>query len=348
MVGHMRINFIIPFKRMSGGIRVIYIYANYLVSKGHDVCCYLPAVSYPGKGQNALFRLKASLSNVFKPEHWYDCKFAVKVVPCIKDCFIRDADVTIASAWQTAFDVNILSKKKGDKFYFVQDLETFNGEEEIINESFRLPLNIITITSELKKHILRYNTSVSLVYNGLFSSEFISQEKPRGQLFKILFFYHEAPTKGTRDGLEVIRSLHDEGFSIEGVVFGRKITESFPHYINAFQNPSRDQLMKLYREADVYLFTSYHDAWGLTVAEAAANKCAIIGRKIGIIDELYDGNNFLVVNDSIEMLEMVKKLYKDRALLMAYQERSYETVKKLKWERSCETFERIIMTKNRA
>ena len=39
----MKINFIIPFKRLSGGIRVVYIYANYLVSQGHDVCCCLLA-----------------------------------------------------------------------------------------------------------------------------------------------------------------------------------------------------------------------------------------------------------------------------------------------------------------
>ena len=29
----MRINFIIPFKRLSGGIRVVFLYANYLTEK---------------------------------------------------------------------------------------------------------------------------------------------------------------------------------------------------------------------------------------------------------------------------------------------------------------------------
>ena len=34
---NMKINFVIPFKRLSGGIRVVFLYANYLVGKGHDV-----------------------------------------------------------------------------------------------------------------------------------------------------------------------------------------------------------------------------------------------------------------------------------------------------------------------
>ena len=68
----MRINFIIPFKRLSGGIRVVFLYANYLTEKGYDVVCYVPMVSYRGKNQNALFRFKASLSNTFKPEHWFN------------------------------------------------------------------------------------------------------------------------------------------------------------------------------------------------------------------------------------------------------------------------------------
>ena len=59
----MIINIIIPFKRLSGGIKVAFLYANYLVEQGHDVKVYMPMVSYPGKGQSIPFRIKASISN---------------------------------------------------------------------------------------------------------------------------------------------------------------------------------------------------------------------------------------------------------------------------------------------
>ena len=338
----MRINFIIPFKRMSGGIRVVYIYANYLVSKGHDVCCYLPAVSYPGKGQNVFFRLKASLSNVFKREKWFECNFPVKVVPRISDRSVRKAEIVIATAWQTAYDVNLLSNDKGRKFYFVQGLETYNGDIEQIEKTFSMPFKVITISNSLSKYISKFNRNVNVVFNGLFESEFIDRDKRRKPVFKIMVLFHEEPSKGTDEGIRIIKALKEEGFNVEGVVFGRKITKLYPDYIKTYQDPDRELLKKLYIDSDVFLFTSTNDAWGLTVAEAAANKCAVIGRQIGIIDELYDGSNFYVINDSDQMKDAVRKLYNDRELLKAYQESCYKTARLLEWRNSCSQFENLL------
>ena len=340
----MRINFIIPFKRMSGGIRVIYIYANYLTSKGHDVCCYLPAISYPGKNQSALFRLKASISNAFKKENWFDCKFPVKVVPRISNKYIREADVVIATAWQTAYDVNRLSNNKGRKFYFVQGLETYNGDLKQIESTFSMPFSIITISNSLSRHILKFNSNVNVIYNGLFQSEFIDRDKRRSDTFKIMVLFHEEPSKGTDEGISIITALKEEGLNVEGIVFGRKITNKYPQYIRTYKDPERDLLKSLYTESDVFLFTSTNDAWGLTVAEAAANKCAVIGRKIGIIDELYDGSNFCVVTNSDEMLDAVRQFYDNHELLRSYQEKCYKTAQLLEWKHSCGKFESILET----
>lgn len=338
----MKINFIIPFKRLSGGIRVVFIYAEYLVAKGHDVCCYLPAISYKGKEQSTLFRIKASLGNTIKHEDWFDCSFPVKVVPKINNVFIRDADVSIATAWQTAYDVIKLDKKKGEKYYFVQGLETYNGDETTINKSFALGMHIITISNALKKYINQFSDDVNVVYNGLFDEEFIIGEKEKNSCFSIMVLSHEEPTKGTEEGICVINDLRKEYGNVEGILFGRRIKEIYPAYISTYQNPSRDLLLQLYRKADIYLFTSQNDAWGLTAAEAMAQKCAVIGRKIGIIDELYNGENFVVVHDYNEMLKTAKELYESSSLLKQYQDEGYKTALNLKWERSAERFLDII------
>ncbi len=44
---------------------------------------------------------------------------------------IPDADVVIATAWQTAYTVDRLSDNKGDKFYFVQNYEIWDVWNEI-------------------------------------------------------------------------------------------------------------------------------------------------------------------------------------------------------------------------
>ena len=106
--------------------------------------------------------------------------------------------------------------------------------------------------------------------------------------------------------------------------------------------------MELYKNSDVYLFTSQHDAWGLTVAEAAAQKCAIIGRRVGIISELYERDNFVIVNNTKEMIQMTKTLFDNPELLQEFQNRGYETVKsKLSWKNSFHEFESIITSELR-
>ncbi|MTV91305.1 glycoside hydrolase, partial [Streptococcus pneumoniae] len=79
----MKINFILPFKRMTGGIRVIYTYANYLIDQGHDVVCYVPMISYRGRNQTIFYRIKASLGNTLKNDNWFDKKFDLKRIPVV-------------------------------------------------------------------------------------------------------------------------------------------------------------------------------------------------------------------------------------------------------------------------
>lgn len=339
----MKINFILPFKRMSGGIRVVYIYANYLAEQGHEVCCYVPMLSYRGKGQSILFRIKASLSNIIKKENWFDCKFPVKIVPLIRENFIEDADVVIATAWQTAFDVNKLSEKKGRKYYFIQDYEVFNGNVSDVEKTYSLGINMITISKKLQSKLLNFSNDVSIVYNGLYDSEYIRGEKKHLNKFTIMLMYHEAEHKCTTEGLEVIRKIKEKYDNIQIIIFGRKINEKFDEDYIVEESPEREKLMELYQMADVYLFTSKIEAWGLPIVEAMANKCAVIGRKIGALYELYDGKNAIIANDINEMYGALEVLYKNRLCLYKIQDAAYCTAKKLSWKKSAQKFESIIL-----
>lgn len=341
----MKINFILPFKRMSGGIRVVYIYANYLTKQGHDVCCYLPMLSYKGKGQSLPFRIKASISNTIKKENWFECHFPVKVVPVIKDQFVRDADVVIATAWQTAYDVKKLNNSKGRKYYFVQGYETFNGEKEQVEATYQLDIPIITISKALQKKIATFSEKVEVIYNGLFDEEYIVGEKQKTEKFTVILMYHEASYRRTEDALNVVKKVKEMYSDIHVIVYGRKITESFPKDYEVLENPERTVLISAYQKADVFLFTSVIEAWGLPIVEAMANKCAVIGRKIGALDELYDGKNALIIEDVEEMVEQVSFLHDNREKLRKIQNAGFQTVKQLNWENAGKRFENLILNK---
>ncbi|MEY8435156.1 glycosyltransferase family 4 protein [Streptococcus hyointestinalis] len=339
----MKINIILPFKRMTGGIRVVYIYANYLVEQGHDVVCYVPMISYKGKGQSALYRLKASLGNTIKKEQWFDQKFSLKLVPYINDTFIRDADITIATAWQTAYDVARFSAQKGRKFYFIQDYEIFNGDKEQVEVSYDLPLHLITVTNGLKETLVRFTKKpIDVVYNGLSDEEYITGDKPQEKAPSLVMMYHESEHKRTQDGLAIIKRLKAKYPNLEVNIFGRRIPEKLPSAYRVAVNPERSVILDMYRRSDMYLFTSDIESWGLPIVEAMANKCAVIGRKRGALAELGNSSNAVIVERLEDIEEAVLSLIEDPERLKNIQEAAYQTVKSLHWRNSCQQFERLL------
>lgn len=342
----MRINFIIPFKRLSGGIRVVFLYANYLTEKGYDVVCYVPMVSYRGKNQNALFRLKASLSNTFKPEHWFNAKFDLKIVPIIAPFFIRNADVTVATAWQTAYDVAKLPGRCGKKVYFVQDYEVFNGEVQEVDNSYCLGLNTVTITQQLADMLKdHFDVDAEVIYNGLDMEEFIAEDKSLHLCPVLLMMYHEAEHKGTKSGLAVVEDLKKKYPDLKLNMFGRKKGPDIPAYAKFIENPPRELLMKMYRESDIYLFTSNREAWGLPILEAMANKCAVVGFKVGAMAEIATDANAVIIDnfDFSQMKVETEKLLNDKDKLQMLQEGAYNTALKFKWETQYAHFEKYLV-----
>ena len=341
----MRINFVIPFKRLSGGIRVVFCYANYLAEKGYDVACYMPMVSYKGKNQSALFRLKASLSNTFKPEHWFESKFDLKIVPLIRPAFIRDADVTIATAWQTAYDVEKLPARCGKKVYFVQDYEIFNGETKDVDGSYQLGLHTITITRMLADMLReRFGVIAEVIYNGMDASEFIYEPKKEHKTPVLMMMYHEAEHKGTKPGLAVVENLRKKYPTLQLNMFGRRKGKDVPEYAHFIENPPRDFLIKMYQDSDIYLFTSSKEAWGLPILEAMANKCAVVGFNVGALAEIATDTNAVVIDNFsfAQMEEQVELLLNDKDRLKMIQENAYKTALQFRWEAQYERFKNYL------
>lgn len=342
----MRINFIVPFKRLSGGIKVAFLYANYLIEQGHDVKVYMPMVSYPGKGQSIPFRIKASISNTFKPEHWFDAKFELKKVLLIKPWNIRDADITIATAWQTAYDVKALPERCGKKVYLIQGYEIFGGPEEKVDGSYKLGLHSVTITQSLAnllKH--KFNVDSTVVYNGLDSNEFYAGEKEKHKIPTVMMLYHESAYKGTKEGIAIINHLKQKYPEMIVNMFGRRKGNDIPAYANFLENPPREELMKMYQSSDIYLFTSQMEAWGLPVMEAMANKCAVIGFNIGAMAEVHTNENSIRIDEiNYEKMEAaVEQLILHPERLSSMQKAAYETARKFEWNVQCKKFEDFLV-----
>lgn len=151
----MRITFVLPPVSMSGGIRVVAIYAKILTERGHEVTI----VSPPRQAMPLWQKLK-SLANArgwptSKPQASYldGLEITHRVIDRyrpIVDEDIPDSDVVIATWWETAEWVNSLSPRKGAKVYFVQGHEIFpHCPKDRVIATYHMDLQKITISKWL-------------------------------------------------------------------------------------------------------------------------------------------------------------------------------------------------------
>lgn len=343
----MKISIVIPFNALTGGIKVIYSYANFFAEKGHDVVCYVPIKAY-GFNYNKLKVFKATIGNIKRGTkvEWIEKKFKIKMVPVISNKYIRDAEVIIATAWPTAYDVNDLDRKKGRKFYFVQGYEIWSGEREKVKNSYRLPLEKIVVSKNLKK-ILRDEIKVDskLIYNGIEKEAFIKNKKIINSKKIILMQYSQEYIKGTDKGIEILKKILKK-YDVKIILFGIKKPKIIPENMEFFENPRREILMGLYQKADIYLFTSRQDSWGLPVIEAMANKCGVVATNVGCIGELCTNGKEALISYDLNYEELFEKLelaITKEELLKKIQVNGYELAKQFLWENSYLSFEKYII-----
>lgn len=343
----MKINFILPFTGLTGGIRVDFLYCNYLISKGHDIVCYVPMIAYKFNN-NLLNQIKASIGNTFKRRtnvKWFQCNFKIELVPKINNFFVRDADFTIATAWPTAYDVVKLNELKGKKIYFIQDYEIWSGKKVDVDGSYKLDLNRITVTKTLKELLYNeFKVESEVIYNGLSDSEYIRVNKIHNDKKTILMLYNEDLRKGSKEGIEILSNLYEK-YNIRVILFGVKKGNNIPNKFEFYENPDRDKLMSLYRESDIYLFTSKHESWGLPAIEAMANKCAVVGNRVGFLNEIAKNEEEALIIDNFDynlMCEKVEILLNNEEKLSYIQENGYKLAEKFRWEDSFKNFEEYL------
>lgn len=352
----MKINFIVPFVELTGGIKVTFMYANELARRGHDVMIYFPFVPYH-MSAHGLAYLKKCVKSFAKgilrdnwKVNWFDLHVPYKMVPFIKNPFIRNADATIATAWPTAYDVNNLTQDKGIKIYFVQHYEIWSGDKNKVDGSYRLPMKKIVIAEwlkELMKDDFGDPTS-EIVHNGIDFANFYPQRsrvKDDGYI-SILLLAHPAELKGMQDGIDAITELMEKYPNIRLHMFGTGHMAGLPSNAIFHLNPTIEELRKLYSNSDIYVFPSWLEGWGLTVVEAMACRCSVVGNRVGCLIDIGEHEKTAMLSqphDVKKLKENIEKLIINPKLRNMIADEGYKIVQKLNWESSYNNFEKILV-----
>lgn len=309
----MKITFVLPPVNLSGGIRVLAIYSQLLQQRGHQVL----VVSVPPRLPPFEKRLKSLLQGkgwpvkpISRPSHLDSINVPHRIIDRyrpITDADVPDADVVIATWWETAEWVTRLSPAKGAKAYFIQHHENHdNLPKDRVAATYLMPFHKITIAEwlvELMKNLYGDN-HVSLVPNSVDIKQFDAPPRSKQQIPTIGMMFSNKIWKGSDIGLEACSLASQQIKNLHLVMFGsgHPSTESLSSTaVKFFHQPPQNTLKDIYAQCDAWLFPSRIEGFGLPILEAMACRTPVIGTPTGAAPELLaDGSGILVKPEAPE------------------------------------------------
>ncbi len=292
----MKINFIVPEITRTGGMNIIFQYANRLLERGHDVELYSPIIPFNlHKNRFRWYYFKYQIRSLLNwlrkgrkiiPSNMYPYKFKINFVPVMLNMFVRDADVSIATSWPTSYPVYHFSAAKGRKYYLIQDYENWNANVKLVDRSYKLPLKRIVCSKHMQNLIYKkFGSESELIYIGLDRNRFENKNKKYNDPPVIVFQDHSLPNKNVAAAIYTCSRIKSEYPHIKFRAFGVKKYNDLPSYIEFHENPGDRALTEIYSTSDIFLFSSKYEGFGSPPSEAMACKCAIVANKVAAIPE---------------------------------------------------------------
>ncbi|PSB17707.1 glycosyl transferase family 1 [filamentous cyanobacterium CCP1] len=344
---------------LTGGERVIAAHAKHLRQRGHEV--YIVSSPHPPASLRQQVRalLKGQgwiLNTESEPSHIRYANIPHKLLDTsrpVVDADVPDADVVIATWWETAEWVANLSPSKGAKVYFIQHHEVFDYlPKERVEASYFLPLHKIVVSqwllSLMQKRYGDFNTS--LVLNSVDIDQFNAPLRGKQPQPTVGMVYSSNYWKGSDISLNAFAIASQRIPNLRLVAFGgERPSPKLPLPLGAefVYRPSQTELKNLYAACDAWLFGSRSEGFGLPILEAMACRTPVIGTPSGATTDLLPTGGGVIVNeddpkDMAQAIELLCTLPED-----AWQCRSaqaYARASQYSWKDATALFEAALLT----
>lgn len=278
-----KINFILPFKprRPAGGFKVMYEYANRLARIGYDVHLYFP-IETPFMNYRLPYICRYILTIIegFRRDKWFDFdqRITMSYIPSVKDKYIADADIVIATWWATAQEMGKLSKEKGKKINLIQGFENWEGNEDLLFKSYDMKgVTNVVVASYLADIVNQYTTKRShIIHNAVDSEVFtIKNTIESRNPCSIAMIYSIQEIKGSKYGIEALKLVKEQIPKLEVELFGIcPEPENLPEWMKFHRNPS--DLADLYNRNSIFITNSFTEGFSLVILEALLSGCAVV------------------------------------------------------------------------
>jgi len=353
----MRITFITPTMGLGGGPRVIVIYAQALVRMGHTV----RIISQPPKQTSERKKVASLITNPRRFDQQplkshldgsgLDHFMIDRWRPITNDD-VPDADIVIATWWETAEWVNAFGPNKGAKVYFIQHHEVFPYLPiERCEATYRMPLHKIVVARWLQQVMAtRYNDRiVDIVTNSVDKSQFFAADRRKQITPTVGVLYTATPWKGLDVSLSALQLLRKTFPSLQIISFGnQQPSKKMPLPLDAtfFYSPPQDKIRDIYAECDVWITASRSEGFNLPAMEAMACRTPVVSTRTGWPEEAikpYVNGVLVDIDDRVGLAKGIHWVLSQsdddwRSLSL----NAYATVATSSWQASAEMFERAL------
>ncbi|MEG4420969.1 glycosyltransferase family 4 protein [Microcoleus sp. LAD1_D5] len=350
----MKITFVLPTLSLTGGIRVISIFAERLRKRGHSV--FVISLPHPQASMRqqvkSLLRGRGWISTPENEPSFFDNlgvehKIIDRYRP-VEDKDVPDADVVIATWWETAEWVAKLSPSKGAKAYFIQHHEIFDYlPQGRVEATWMLPMHKITISEWLVELArTKYgDRQVSLAPPTVDTKQFYACPRNKQSVPTVGLMYSTVYWKGTDIALKAFSLAAEKIPNLRLVAFGTDAPSSelpLPANAEYVIQPDQDKIKDYYSKCDVWLLASRSEGFGLPIIEAMACRTPVISTPAGAAPEILSGGTGILVRpeDPQEMAKAIESICQLRnSKWQALSEAAYAKVNNYTWEDATDHFE---------
>jgi len=297
---------------LSGGHRAIAMFAHGLKELGHTVVL----IARPGRSPSLRDRARSLLKGSGgitqpkqQPSHFRDMGLELRTLTRwrpIEDRDLPDADIVVATWWETVEWVHALAPAKGVKVQLMQDYEVWGGPVRNVDLSCSLPMSRI-VTAEWVGEVLRrkfHQTPAALIPCGVDLEMFYAPPRGKQPVPRIGPTYTTMRNKGCDISLQAYRLARRVIPELRLISFGNmKVAPELPLPEGAsyYAYASNHVLRGLYSKCDAWLFGTRQEGFGLPILEAMACRTPVIGTPTGAAPQLLrDGSGILVNREDPE------------------------------------------------